>query len=161
MTAGQACIEIIVQSEDFDVGDLYAAMRARRGAELGAVACFVGLVRDRNKKAGSGEEVSALTLEHYPGMTEKSMRRIAERVADRWPVQDLVVVHRVGTLQPADQIVTVLCGSAHRDAAFAAAESLMDYLKTDAVFWKREQSEQGSKWIESTADDRQRARRWE
>ena len=152
--------QVQIQTEDFDLGAIYERLRQRHGAAIGAIVTFVGLVRDRNAKAGTGEEVQALTLEHYPGMTEKSIEAILEKAQERWPLLDIEVIHRVGTMLPADQIVMVASVSAHRDAAFAAAEFVMDYLKTDAVFWKREDTEKGATWIESTADDKARVRDW-
>lgn len=151
---------IRVQHEDFDLAELYADLRQALGSDLGAVAAFVGLVRERNNKAGSGAQVQTLTLEHYPGMTEKSMQAIVDKALARWPIDHLTLVHRVGQMRPTEQIVAVLCGSAHRDAAFAAAEFVMDYLKTDAVFWKREATQQGEQWIESTASDHDRMEQW-
>jgi molybdopterin synthase catalytic subunit len=152
---------VIIQTEEFDIAGLYSDLRAQYGAEVGAVAMFVGLVRDHNAKAGSGETVSSLTLEHYPGMTEKSIERIIEEANSRWPLLDTWVIHRVGTMQPTEQIVAVLCASAHRDAAFAGAEFVMDYLKRDAVFWKKEVTGATSTWIESTQDDQQRLEKWQ
>ena len=153
-------IHVKVLHEDFDVGAVYDAVRAEGGAEVGAIASFVGLVRDRNAKAGDGSEVSTLTLEHYPGMTESSIEKIGAQAIERWPIIDLHIYHRVGELAPADQIVLVVASSAHRDAAFAAAEFVMDYLKTDAVFWKKEKTQGGEKWIETTSSDRSRAEEW-
>ena len=153
-------VHVNVQAEDFDVGNVYADIRMSGGADVGAIASFVGLVRDRNAKAGDGSEVSTLTLEHYPGMTESSMERIGAQALERWPIIDLHIYHRVGELSPTDQIVLVVASSAHRDAAFAAAEFVMDYLKTDAVFWKKEKTSEGEKWIESTSNDRARADHW-
>ncbi len=146
--------------EDFDVGQLQSEMYARHGAALGAVVTFTGLVRDMNPYAGDGSAVATLTLEHYPGMTEKSIDQILAQAVDRWPLLEVSVVHRVGTMAPTAQIVWVGVASAHRDAAFAAAEFVMDYLKTQAVFWKKEQSQRGSHWVESTVQDHQRARSW-
>ena len=153
-------VHVKVQAEDFDVGKAYADIRSSGGANVGAIASFVGLVRDRNAKAGDGTEVSTLTLEHYPGMTESSMERIGAKALERWPIIDLHIYHRVGELSPTEQIVLVVASSAHRDAAFAAAEFVMDYLKTDAVFWKKEKTSEGEKWIESTSSDRARADQW-
>ena len=127
---------------------------------IGAVVTFTGLVRDMNPYAGDGSAVATLTLEHYPGMTEKSIDQILAQAVDRWPLLEVSVVHRVGTMAPTAQIVWVGVASAHRDAAFAAAEFVMDYLKTQAVFWKKEQSQRGSHWVESTVQDHQRARSW-
>ncbi|MEZ5557398.1 MAG: molybdenum cofactor biosynthesis protein MoaE [Pseudomonadales bacterium] len=145
---------------DFSVAGEYSAALERLRAEdpgaTGAIAAFVGLVRDVAPE-GSG----TLTLEHYPGMTERSIERIVEQAQARWPLQDVVVIHRVGALAPQSQIVLVLTASAHRSAAFAACEFIMDYLKTDAVFWKREGGAAGSRWIESNADDRERVAAWQ
>lgn len=156
----RAHVQVGVQEEDFDLGQMYVQMRAAGGAATGAIALFVGLVRDRNERAGDGSQVASLTLEHYPGMTEKSMLAIAEQACERWPLVGVHVVHRVGTLPPEAQIVAVLVASAHRDAAFAGAEFIMDYLKTDAVFWKKEAAEGGESWLQSTEDDAQRAENW-
>ena len=154
-------IHVKIQTEDFAVGDVYESVRLAGGPEVGAIASFVGLVRDRNAKAGDGSEVNTLTLEHYPGMTESSIEKIAAQAIARWPIIDLHICHRVGELEPSDQIVLVVASSAHRDAAFAAAEFVMDYLKTDAVFWKKEKTRHGEKWIESTNSDRTRAAQWD
>lgn len=153
-------VHISIQTTDFDLAKVYAEVRKAGGANVGAVATFVGLVRDRNAKAGDGSEVSSLTLEHYPGMTESSIAGIAEKAIERWPILDLYIYHRVGELQPTDQIVLVVASSSHREAAFAAAEFVMDYLKTDAVFWKKEKTSNGEKWIETTTGDRERAKNW-
>ncbi|MEM7079395.1 MAG: molybdenum cofactor biosynthesis protein MoaE [Pseudomonadota bacterium] len=154
-------IHISVQAEDFNFGAEYQRMTDELGERVGAVVGFVGLVRDRNNKAGDGSAVTHLTLEHYPGMTEKSMQAIVLQAHERWPLLATRVVHRVGTLAPGAQIVLVLVASAHRDAAFAGAEFVMDYLKTDAVFWKREATSAGATWIASTEDDRQRRTAWD
>ena len=151
---------IKIQSEDFDFAEHYSQIRASGGEAVGAIAGFVGLVRDYNAHAGDGGEVATLTLEHYPGMTESSIEAIVAEARRRWPLEATTVVHRVGTLRPLDQIVLVLAASAHRDAAFAAAEFIMDYLKTRAIFWKKEVSDKGDRWIESTDADRQRAVDW-
>ncbi|MEM9620412.1 MAG: molybdenum cofactor biosynthesis protein MoaE [Pseudomonadota bacterium] len=152
---------VVIQTADFSQDAVYQAMRKKLGAAVGAVVTFVGLVRERNAQAGSGEVVDTLTLEHYPGMTEASIARILEQAEARWPVLDCHVIHRVGTMRPAEQIVLVAVASAHRDAAFAAAEFVMDYLKTDAVFWKREVADGSAHWVESTDQDRQRADTWQ
>lgn len=151
---------IQVQQQDFDLAQEYQAVRQACGEAAGAIAAFVGLVRDHNKLAGDGGEVGSLTLEHYPGMTESSIAEIVEQAAQRWPLLACTVIHRIGTLKPEDQIVLVIVASAHRSAAFAAAEFVMDYLKTQAIFWKKEVSDQGSSWLESTQDDHQRAQSW-
>ena len=154
---GQVCI----QTEDFDVSRVYRSMRDELAGSAGAVVTFVGLVRDRNTQAGDDSDVAALTLEHYPGMTEKSIAAILDQAEERWPLLGTHVTHRVGSMAPSEQIVLVMVASAHRDAAFAAAEFIMDYLKTDAVFWKREQTARGEHWVESTADDVERAKGWQ
>lgn len=151
---------VLIQTEDFDLQELYSALRQAGGSDIGGIAMFVGLVRDRNSKAGSGAAVNTLTLEHYPGMTEQSIEKIISQAQDRWPLLGVTVVHRVGAMQPEEQIVAVLAASAHRAAAFAAAEFVMDYLKTDAVFWKKETTQLGERWIESTKDDQSRAAQW-
>ncbi len=130
-------------------------MRSALGADTGAVAAFVGLVRDIG-----GEGESALELEHYPGMTEKSIERIVARAEARWELADVLVIHRVGRLRPADQIVLVLCASRHRAEAFAACEFIMDFLKTEAIFWKKESGREGTRWVESTQQDHSRVAGW-
>lgn len=146
-----------VSGADFDPAEEYRLLRQRAGGMLGAVVTFTGLVRDRH----DGEEVSTLHLEHYPGMTEQSIEAIAEKAAARWPLDDIVIIHRVGALAAAEQIVFVQVASSHRDAAFAGAAFIMDYLKTDAVFWKREDKSNGSRWVESTGTDQVRRRSWD
>jgi molybdopterin synthase catalytic subunit len=133
-------VKVSVQKEDFD---LSAEVRAiSRGANVGAVASFVGLVREVR-----------MTLEHYPGMTERAIRQIVEQAASRWQVMDCSVIHRYGELQPNDQIVMVAVASAHRGDAFAACEFIMDYLKTQAPFWKKEHRQAGAAWVEARAAD--------
>jgi len=145
-----------VQVGDFDVGAELAALRAGdRGA--GALAAFVGLVRD----LGHGEAVSAMTLEHYPGMTEKALAAIVAEAEARWPVLRSLVIHRVGELAPTDQIVLVAVTAAHRQAAFAACEFIMDYLKTRAPFWKKEQTPAGARWVDARESDDAAAGRWQ
>ena len=122
----------------------------------GAVVTFTGKVRNHNL----GENVSALTLEHYPGMTEKALAEIVEEARTRWPLQRVSVIHRVGALFPGDEIVFVGVSAAHRGGAFAAAEFIMDYLKTRAPFWKREATSEGDRWVEARDSDQQAARRW-
>ena len=150
-------VEIRVEAADFDLGAEWAAQRERVGGQAGAMAAFVGVVRDRFE----GEPVRALELEHYPGMTERSIERIVAQGSERWPLLDVVVVHRIGRLSPEDQIVLVLVASGHRPAAFAACEFLMDYLKTEAVFWKREVGADDARWVESTDGDRSRRAAWD
>ena len=144
-----------VQVEDFDVSAELAALRAG-DARVGAVAAFVGTVRDVNDAA----HVASMTLEHYPGMTEKALEGIVADAKGRWDVIDALVVHRVGELKPLDQIVLVAVVGAHRGEAFAACEFIMDYLKTSAPFWKKEQTPQGARWVESRASDELAAERW-
>lgn len=145
-----------VQTEDFDVGAEIARLRANNPA-IGAVASFIGVVRDVNDDA----EVVSMTLEHYPGMTEKALEAIVEQARARWNVDDLLVVHRVGRLAPTDQIVLVVATGAHRGEAFAACEFVMDYLKTEAPFWKRESTAAGERWVDARETDDDARRRWE
>jgi molybdopterin synthase catalytic subunit len=157
--APRATVPVIirVQEADFSLADEYRLVRERLRGTAGAIASFVGLVRDR---FGDGR-VDELRLEHYPGMTEKSIAAIVNQAIGRWPLLDVVVIHRVGALRPQDQIVFVQIASAHRGAAFAACEFVMDYLKTDAVFWKRESGSSGARWVDSTGEDRERVRTWD
>ncbi len=145
-----------VQAEDFDAGrELDALTRGR--TDVGALASFVGLVRDV-----SGESaVRSMTLEHYPGMTERSLEEILREAAARWDLLDTLVIHRIGPLAPGERIVLVGVTSAHRGDAFAACEFIMDYLKTRAPFWKREDTPEGSRWVEARASDDSAAGRWE
>lgn len=147
---------IKVQTDDFDLGAEVAALRAG-DARVGAVACFVGTVRDLN----DGQGVTGMVLEHYPGMTEKSLEAIAEQAAERWDVYDILIIHRHGRLRPTDQIVLVAVTSAHRGEAFAACEFVMDYLKTEAPFWKKERTSQGERWVEARDSDDAARERWE
>jgi len=144
-----------VQKEDFDVGAEIAKLR-EGNPKVGAVASFVGIVRDLN----DGDAVATLTLEHYPGMTEKSLEEIVTQAQQRWDIYDALVVHRVGTLKPLDQIVLVVVTSAHRGESFKACEFLMDYLKTRAPFWKKEVTPQGARWIDARGSDDAAADRW-
>ena len=144
-----------IQTEDFDAGAEIAALRAGK-PEVGAVATFIGVCRDAN----GGAAVSRMTLEHYPGMTEKAIGKIVDEATRRWKVMDVLVIHRVGELQPTDQIVLVVVTGAHRGEAFAACEFVMDYLKTRAPFWKKEQTPQGGRWVEARASDDEAAGRW-
>ncbi len=140
-------MRISVQQEDFDLG---AEVKAISGnPKIGAVASFVGLVRD-----------VAMTLEHYPGMTERAITKIVDEAKSRWQVMDCTVIHRHGALQPNDQIVLVAVASGHRGDAFAACEFIMDYLKTQAPFWKKEQTAEGARWVEAKAADDKAAERW-
>jgi molybdopterin synthase catalytic subunit len=144
-----------IQAEDFDAGAEIAALR-RGNAKIGAVASFIGLVRDVN----DGSAVAEMTLEHYAGMTERAIGEIVAQARGRWDVIDALVVHRVGPLRPTDQIVLVVVTSGHRGDAFAACEFIMDYLKTRAPFWKKERTEEGSRWVEARASDDIAAERW-
>jgi molybdopterin synthase catalytic subunit len=145
-----------VQTEDFDVGAELAALRDRDPA-VGAVAAFVGTVRDIN--AGSG--VISMTLEHYPGMTERALEAICDEARKRWSLAGTLVIHRVGPLGPADQIVLVAVTSAHRGDAFEACAFIMDWLKTQAPFWKKEVTPAGERWVEARAADETAAARWD
>jgi len=142
-------MKISVQREDFDVGAEVDAL-ARGNASIGAVASFTGLVRD-----------VAMTLEHYAGMTERAIARIVEEARSRWQVIDCTVIHRYGELRPNDRIVLVVVASSHRGDAFAACEFIMDYLKTRAPFWKKEQTPQGERWVEAKSSDDEAADRWQ
>jgi molybdopterin synthase catalytic subunit len=144
-----------IHAEDFDPGAEMAAMRKGNPA-VGAIASFVGVVRDVNE----GDVVCDMTLEHYPGMTEKSIEEIVTQARGRWNVIDALVVHRVGLLKPTDQIVLVMVASAHRGDAFAACEFIMDYLKTRAPFWKKENTAEGARWVDARATDDAAAERW-
>lgn len=149
-------MNVRVQSEDFDIGAEIARLRLGN-AKIGAVASFVGVVRDLN----DGERVAEMTLEHYPGMTERAVETIIDEAKSRWSVYDVLVIHRVGRLAPMDQIVLVIVTSAHRGDAFAACEFLMDYLKTRAPFWKKEEIPGASRWVEARAADDVAAARWD
>jgi molybdopterin synthase catalytic subunit len=144
-----------VQSEDFDVAREIAAMRAG-DARIGAVASFIGTVRDVNDAA----TVSTLTLEHYPGMTDKALDAIVTEAKARFDIYDALVIHRIGKLRPTDQIVLVVVTGAHREAAFDACRFLMDYLKTRAPFWKKEETPAGARWVDARASDDEAAARW-
>ena len=148
--------KILVQSEDFSLGAEVDALRCGN-AGIGAIASFVGLVRDSNDGAG----VSTLTLEHYPAMTRKALADIVEQARARWKVIDATVIHRVGELKPTDQIVLVVVASGHRGDAFLACEFIMDYLKTRAPFWKKESTPQGERWVEARASDDTASSRWQ
>lgn len=162
---------IRVQSQDFDIGREITALRkdatGKTRTDIGAIVTFTGTVRDALRapddedQDGQGPaEVTSLTLEHYPGMTEKELARIEEEAHTRWPLQASLIVHRVGRLQPGDNIVLVITASAHRDAAFEAAHFLMDYLKTSAPFWKREAGKDGERWVDAKDSDDRAAARW-
>lgn len=149
-------MSISVQEADFDAGAEIAALSAGR-ADAGAVASFVGLVRVATM---AGEKVVAMMLEHYPGMTEKALAAIVAEAKSRWDIQAVRVIHRIGRLMPGDRIVLVAVASAHRGAAFAACEFIMDYLKTRAPFWKKEETLHGGQWIDARDADDAAAVRW-
>ena len=145
-----------VQLDDFDLGAEIKTMRLSH-PNIGALVSFVGQVRDLN----DGERVDAMHLEHYPGMTEKALASIVEQAQARWPLLDALIIHRVGDLKPLDQIVLVLVAAAHRQDAFAACELMMDYLKTEAPFWKKEQTATGERWVEAKNSDDEARQRWQ
>ena len=140
-------MKIAIQQQDFDLGVEVKAISGN--PKIGAVASFIGLVRD-----------VAMTLEHYPGMTERAIAKIVDEAKGRWQVMDCTVIHRHGALKPNDQIVLVAVASAHRGDAFAACEFIMDYLKTQAPFWKKEQTAEGARWVEAKDSDDKAAERW-
>jgi len=144
-----------VQQDDFDVGAEIARLRGNN-PKIGAVASFIGIVRDLNE----GATVGSITLEHYPGMTEKALAAIAEQARTRWDLFDVLIVHRVGTLAPSDQIVLVVTTSSHRGDAFAACQFVMDYLKTEAPFWKKEVTGDGARWVDARETDALARERW-
>jgi molybdopterin synthase catalytic subunit len=144
-----------VQAEEFDASRELATLTHGR-TDVGALASFVGLVRDTH----GGEAIEAMTLEHYPGMTEQALEAICREAHARWALLDTLVIHRVGALRPGDPIVLVGVASAHRGEAFAACEFIMDYLKTRAPFWKREDTPAGARWVEARASDDTAASRW-
>jgi molybdopterin synthase catalytic subunit len=149
-------VSVRVQREDFDIGTEVARLAAGR-TDIGAVVTFTGTVRG----GSAGADIAEMTLEHYPGMTEDELARVEAQAAERWPLLASLIVHRVGTLKPGDNIVLVVTASAHREAAFAAAEFLMDYLKTRAPFWKKELSRDGTeRWVEPRASDDAAADSW-
>ena len=151
-------MDIRIQSEDFDVAE---EMRILGGSgpdgHPGAVATFTGLVRD----LADGQPITAMTLEHYPGMTEAELARIRDEAMERWPITKAVIIHRVGRLLPGDQIVFVGCASSHRSAAFDAARFIMDFLKTDAPFWKAEEIGGRTVWVDASESDTAARRRWQ
>jgi len=144
-----------VQTDDFDLSEEVRRLRAGR-PEVGAVVTFVGTVRDIN----DGASVAEMELEHYPGMTEKALEDIIAKAKARWQLIDALVVHRVGPMRPEEQIVLVVTLSAHRGEAFAACEFIMDYLKTEAPFWKKEQTPQGARWVDARSSDDAALRKW-
>ncbi|NRA53537.1 MAG: molybdopterin synthase catalytic subunit MoaE [Gammaproteobacteria bacterium] len=150
---------ISVQTQDFDIGALYQQLNNDQlnPHGYGAIVTFVGKVRDFNQQ----QHVAAMSLEHYPGMTEKSLAAIIQQAKSRWPIGEPIIIHRVGQLQPGDQIVYIGVTSAHRKAAFEACEFLIDYLKIKAPFWKKEQTDQGLVWVDARETDQAAATRWQ
>ena len=148
-------LSVSIQVEDFDVSQELAQLRAN-DARVGAVCSFVGTVRERN----SGNAISSMELEHYPGMTEKSITSMMEEAAKRFDIYGARVIHRIGLLHPEDQIVLVAVTSAHRGSSFQACEFLMDYLKTQAPFWKKEVTPEGSRWVDARESDDVALARW-
>jgi molybdopterin synthase catalytic subunit len=149
-------VTVRVQREDFDLGAEVARLTRGRN-DIGAIVTFTGAVRSE----GDGNRIVGMELEHYPGMTEDELARVEAEAAARWPLQASLIIHRVGVLKPGDNIVLVVTASAHRHAAFAAAEFLMDYLKTRAPFWKKEAGAEGqSRWVEARTSDDASAERW-
>ena len=146
---------IRIQEKDFDISAEIAALR-KGDARVGAVASFLGTVRDMN----DGSQVKEMALEHYPGMTEKALEEIASQAKTRWDIYDTLVIHRIGPLLPEDQIVLVVVTSAHRGEAFAACEFIMDYLKTAAPFWKKENTAEGARWVDARVSDDIALERW-
>ncbi len=147
--------DVRIQTGDFDLSEEVARLRAAN-PKIGAIVTFVGVVRDLN----DGAEVAELELEHYPGMTEQSIGAIIEQARVRWPTFGALVIHRVGPLKPLDQIVLVAATAAHRGEAFAACEFIIDYLKTDAPFWKREQTPDGARWVDARVSDDAALAKW-
>ena len=148
-------MSVRVQTTDFDVGAEIAAMRLS-SANIGALVSFVGQVRDFN----DGDNVTSMFLEYYPGMTEKVLSEIIAQAKAGWSIVDATIIHRVGELKPQDQIVLVVVASAHRQDAFAACEFMMDHLKTNAPFWKKEHTQNGLRWVETKASDESARQRW-
>ena len=146
---------IRIQEKDFDISTEIAGLR-KGDPRVGAVVSFLGAVRDMN----DGSQVKGMTLEHYPGMTEKALQEILEQAKTRWDIYQTLVIHRVGPLLPEDQIVLVVVTSAHRGEAFAACEFIMDYLKTAAPFWKKEDTPEGARWVDARTTDDAAMERW-
>lgn len=147
--------EVRIQTEDFDLSREMAQLRAGN-ARVGAIVNFVGTVRDLNE----GVAVAEMELEHYPGMTEQSIQAIIDQAKQRWPIYGALVIHRVGPLKPMDQIVLVAVTSPHRGEAFSACEFIIDYLKTEAPFWKKEQTPEGARWVDARTSDDDALRKW-
>jgi molybdopterin synthase catalytic subunit len=151
----QTSMTIRVQTEDFDVSQEVAALRAH-SPQVGAVVTFIGTVRDMN----DGSSVAEMELEHYPGMTEKALQSIVEQAKARWPIFDALVIHRIGPLLPLEQIVLVAVTSALRGDAFSACDFIIDFLKPDAPFWKKEQTPEGARWVDARTTDDTALAKW-
>jgi len=149
-------MKIVIQTEDFDVSTELDLLRKDLPG-IGGINIFVGTVRDVHQ----GDVVAAMELEHYPGMTEKSLQDIVEQAKKRWDVLNATIIHRVGKLYPSDQIVLVAVASAHRGDAYSACEFIMDYLKTAAPFWKKETTPEGSRWVDARTSDEERLKKWQ
>lgn len=153
-------LKIFIQEQDFSIEKECSAMRAQH-KDIGALATFTGLVREMDDGVSSARQsVSSLYLEHYPGMTEKNLQEIADQAGQRWPVLDVVIIHRIGELKLAEQIVFVGVSSMHREAAFAACAFIMDYLKTKAAFWKKSNTENDGYWVEAKESDTKATEKW-
>ena len=148
-------VQVRIQAEDFDLSTEIAQLRAAN-PKVGGIVTFVGTVRDLNE----GAAVAEMELEHYPGMTEQSINAIIEQAKARWPVYRALVIHRIGPLKPMEQIVLVAVTSAHRGEAFAACEFIIDYLKTEAPFWKKEQTPDGARWVDARVTDEAALQKW-
>lgn len=148
-------MKVSVQTQDFDAGLEIRQLQSLR-RDVGAIVSFIGLVRDFN----DNQNITQLTLEHYPGMTEKALKKIIVQAEQRWLIEDALIIHRVGTLKPGDQIVLVAACGAHRGDTFAACEFMMDYLKTQAPFWKKEVTPDGEHWVEARDSDDAAKQRW-
>jgi molybdopterin synthase catalytic subunit len=148
-------VQVRIQAEDFDLGAEVAQLRAAN-PKVGGIVTFVGTVRDLNE----GAAVAEMELEHYPGMTEQSINAIIEQAKARWPIYGALVIHRIGPLKPMEQIVLVAVTSAHRGEAFAACEFIIDYLKTEAPFWKKEQTPDGARWVDARVTDETALQKW-
>ncbi|MDH5771640.1 MAG: molybdenum cofactor biosynthesis protein MoaE [Rhodospirillaceae bacterium] len=151
---------IRIQTEDFDVGAEIKNLVLGKG-NIGGVCSFIGLVRDFSGNEPNGENIISLTLEHYPGMTEKQLEKIETQARQRWDLIETLIIHRVGQLQPSEQIVLVATAAAHRDAAFESAKFIMDFLKTEAPFWKKELGNKGDKWVAAKQSDSAKKETWE
>lgn len=149
-------MHISVQADEFDIAEEIKKLSKNR-TDIGAIATFTGLVRDIH----GDKNIKSLTLEHFPQMAEQELEKIGREAEKRWPVEGLTIIHRYGKLLPGDQIVLVITTSHHREAAFNAAQFIMDWLKTDAPFWKKEDTEKGTHWVGAKSDDDKKKQRWD